>query len=137
MRFYVDGTEIQQVAITADMKEFLRSFYLIFNVAVGGNWPGDHNDETVFPQTMYIDYVRVYEKNGYDAPDAPELNIDEETIGQYIDPSVMNHAIKEGFTDLGNGTVVVFGGGGEPTVKTSEEAVDGTISLVFDFPGGH
>ncbi len=35
----------------------------------------------------------------------------------------MNHAIKEGFTDLGNGTVVVFGGGGEPTVKTSEEAV--------------
>ncbi len=137
MRFYVDGTEIQQVAITADMKEFLRSFYLIFNVAVGGNWPGDPNDETVFPQTMYIDYVRVYEKNGYDAPDAPELNIDEETIGQNIDPSVMNHAIKEGFTDIGNGTVVVFGWGGEPTVKTSEEAVDGAMSLVFDFPGGH
>lgn len=64
-------------------------------------------------------------------------NIDEETIGQNIDPSVMNHAIKEGFTDLGNGTVVVFGGGGEPTVKTSEEAVDGAMSLVFDFPGGH
>ena len=124
MRFYVDGTEIQQVAITADMKEFLRSFYLIFNVAVGGNWPGDPNDETVFPQTMYIDYVRVYEKNGYDAPDAPELNIDEETIGQNIDPSVMNHAIKEGFTDLGNGTVVVFGGGGASGARSGTSVAD-------------
>ena len=30
------------------------------NVAVGGNWPGKPDDTTVFPQRMYVDYVRVY-----------------------------------------------------------------------------
>jgi beta-glucanase (GH16 family) len=34
-------------------------FFLILNIAVGGNWPGDPDDTTTFPQTMTIDYVRV------------------------------------------------------------------------------
>jgi len=38
-----------------------RPFYIILNVAVGGNLPGAPNDETVFPQSMFVDYVRVYE----------------------------------------------------------------------------
>jgi beta-glucanase (GH16 family) len=35
-------------------------FYIILNVAVGGNWPGSPDETTVFPQTMLVDYVRVY-----------------------------------------------------------------------------
>ncbi|MEM9545726.1 MAG: glycoside hydrolase family 16 protein [Bacteroidota bacterium] len=35
-------------------------FYLILNIAVGGTFPGNPNADTVFPQTMYVDYVRVY-----------------------------------------------------------------------------
>eukprot|EP00884_Botryococcus_braunii_P000349 jgi/Botrbrau1/10314/Bobra.0120s0027.1 len=35
-------------------------FYVIINVAVGGNWPGNNIDNSVFPQTMLIDYVRFY-----------------------------------------------------------------------------
>ena len=35
-------------------------FYLLLNVAVGGLFDGPPNDETVFPQTMLVDYVRVY-----------------------------------------------------------------------------
>jgi hypothetical protein len=31
-------------------------------VAVGGNWPGSPDGTTVFPQTMLVDYVRVYQK---------------------------------------------------------------------------
>ncbi|MDM7926582.1 MAG: glycoside hydrolase family 16 protein [bacterium] len=42
---------------------FDQAFYLIFNVAVGGNWPGDPDGSTVFPQRMDIDYVRIYEKD--------------------------------------------------------------------------
>ena len=34
--------------------------FLIFNVAVGGNWPGSPNGTTIFPQRMTVDYVRVY-----------------------------------------------------------------------------
>ncbi|WP_299219083.1 glycoside hydrolase family 16 protein [uncultured Aquimarina sp.] len=37
-----------------------RQFYIILNLAVGGNLPGSPNEETVFPQTMVVDYVRVY-----------------------------------------------------------------------------
>ncbi len=39
---------------------FNNPFYIILNVAVGGNWVGPPNDQTTFPQTMLIDWVRVY-----------------------------------------------------------------------------
>lgn len=35
--------------------------FLIFNVAVGGNWPGYPDETTTFPQHMIVDYVRVYQ----------------------------------------------------------------------------
>jgi beta-glucanase (GH16 family) len=37
------------------------SFFL-FNVAIGGQWPGDPDETTVFPQQMVVDYIRVFEK---------------------------------------------------------------------------
>lgn len=42
-----------------------RPFYMLLNLAVGGLFDGPPNNETVFPQTMLIDYVRVY-KNQFD-----------------------------------------------------------------------
>jgi beta-glucanase (GH16 family) len=42
---------------------FNHPFFIILNVAVGGHYVGSPNQSTVFPQTMYIDYVRVYEGN--------------------------------------------------------------------------
>jgi beta-glucanase (GH16 family) len=40
---------------------FDKPFYLILNIAVGGGWGGQKGvDETVFPQTLAVDYVRVY-----------------------------------------------------------------------------
>jgi beta-glucanase (GH16 family) len=35
--------------------------FFIFNVAVGGNWPGSPDQTTVFPQHMIVDYIRVYQ----------------------------------------------------------------------------
>jgi hypothetical protein len=35
--------------------------FFIFNVAVGGNWPGSPDAGTVFPQKMIVDYIRVYQ----------------------------------------------------------------------------
>jgi beta-glucanase (GH16 family) len=42
---------------------FDKRFHLLFNVAVGGSWPGNPDGTTVFPQQMLVDYVRVYRKN--------------------------------------------------------------------------
>jgi uncharacterized protein (TIGR03437 family) len=36
-------------------------FFIILNVAVGGDWPGSPNSTTQFPQDMLVDYVRVYQ----------------------------------------------------------------------------
>jgi beta-glucanase (GH16 family) len=40
-----------------------REFYIILNIAVGGNLPGPPNADTVFPQTMLVDYVRMYARD--------------------------------------------------------------------------
>lgn len=61
IRGYVDGTEYFVADITPeDLSEFHNNFFIILNVAVGGNWPGSPNETTIFPQTMEVDYVRVY-----------------------------------------------------------------------------
>ncbi|HRP32606.1 MAG TPA: glycoside hydrolase family 16 protein [Agriterribacter sp.] len=42
---------------------FDQRFHFILNVAVGGNWGGTMGiDESIFPQSMQVDYVRVYQK---------------------------------------------------------------------------
>jgi len=42
---------------------FDKRFHLLLNVAVGGNWGGKMGvDDSVFPQQMLVDYVRVYKK---------------------------------------------------------------------------
>ena len=40
---------------------FNAPFFFIFNVAVGGNWPGSPDGTTTFPQRMIVDYVRVFQ----------------------------------------------------------------------------
>lgn len=40
---------------------FNAPFFFIFNVAVGGNWPGSPDANTTFPQRMVVDYVRVFQ----------------------------------------------------------------------------
>ena len=57
--WFVDSTMYYKTYIT---KPFDKRFYLILNVAVGGNWPGSPDYTTYFPQKMFVDYVRVYRK---------------------------------------------------------------------------
>jgi beta-glucanase (GH16 family) len=67
MRWYVDGLLYQtQTAWYTEGHNypapFDQRFHLILNVAVGGNWPGNPDETTLFPQQMEVDYVRVYQK---------------------------------------------------------------------------
>ncbi len=59
--WFVDSTKYYSTTIG---EPFDKSFYLILNVAVGGNWPGAPDYTTYFPQKMLVDYVRVYRKEG-------------------------------------------------------------------------
>jgi beta-glucanase (GH16 family) len=66
IRWFVD--DVQFASVTPDDLPsgrewvFDHPFFLLLNVAVGGNWPGNPDDTTTFPQTMLVDYVRVYQE---------------------------------------------------------------------------
>src|SRR6266516_1210032 len=66
LRFYVDGL-LYKTRTPADLPAgkawvFDHPFFIILNAAVGGDWPGNPNATTVFPQQMLVDYVRVYQQ---------------------------------------------------------------------------
>ncbi|HMG11856.1 MAG TPA: glycoside hydrolase family 16 protein [Gemmatimonadaceae bacterium] len=66
IRWYVDGRQYHRMT-PADLPAgtkwvFDQPFFLLLNVAVGGEWPGDPDASTTFPQTMVVDYVRAYSK---------------------------------------------------------------------------
>lgn len=64
INWYVDNQLYHQSGIAGeDQNEFHQEYWLIFNVAVGGNWPGSPDATTFFPQQMRVDYVRVFQKN--------------------------------------------------------------------------
>lgn len=137
IQFLLDGTPIYQEAVAGDMKEFLRPFYVIMNLAVGGYWPGDPDASTQFPATFYIDYVRYYSIDNLTIPSPPALDTNEERLGPLIDPNMANAAVKDDFTGFGGVSVTPYGAGGEPNLRLSDTAIDGSHSLVYDFPGGN
>ena len=71
MRWYVDG-QLYGTKTTGDWSSsaapsnprapFDSDFHLLLNVAVGGNFPGNPNGSAQWPQTMEVDYVRVYRR---------------------------------------------------------------------------
>lgn len=67
IRFYVDNIlyETQTIDSIPSHKHwaFDHPFFLLLNVAVGGQWPGNPDASTSFPTSMLVDYVRVYKLN--------------------------------------------------------------------------
>jgi beta-glucanase (GH16 family) len=66
IKFWVDNT-LYATRTPADLPAgktwvFQHNFFILLNVAVGGYWPGNPDGTTTFPQTMLVDYVRVYDK---------------------------------------------------------------------------
>lgn len=62
IKWYVNDNQFKVIDITPDhMTEFHAPGFFIFNIAVGGNWPGYPNSSTVFPQQMKVDYIRVFQ----------------------------------------------------------------------------
>jgi beta-glucanase (GH16 family) len=62
LKWYVDNNEFFTFDTTGASKdEFRRSYFLLINLAVGGNWPGAPSASTAFPQKYIVDYVRVFQ----------------------------------------------------------------------------
>lgn len=76
IRFYVDN-DLYATRTPADLPSgagwvYDHPFFILLNLAVGGNWPGPPDVSTTFPATMLVDYVRVYQRaNPLNASDSP------------------------------------------------------------------
>jgi beta-glucanase (GH16 family) len=65
VRFYMDD-QLYQTRTPSDVpagKKWVydHPFFILLNLAVGGQWPGNPDATTQFPQTLTVDYVRVYD----------------------------------------------------------------------------
>lgn len=65
INWFVDGKKYYGVTKTQVQQRgnwvFDQGFFLLLNLAVGGNWPGNPTSGSSFPQRMYVDYIRVYQ----------------------------------------------------------------------------
>ena len=64
IKWFIDDVQYHIVNIENGVNgtsEFHEEFFILLNLAIGGNWPGFDIDDTAFPTKMYIDYVRVYQ----------------------------------------------------------------------------
>ncbi|MGR3809675.1 glycoside hydrolase family 16 protein [Jiulongibacter sp. NS-SX5] len=62
IRWLIDDEQYHVIDTTpAGLSEFQENYFFIFNVAVGGNWPGSPDGTTQFPQRMVVDYIRVFQ----------------------------------------------------------------------------
>ena len=64
IRWYMDDEMYHKLTPAAVPGEWVYNhpFFMILNVAVGGAWPGYPSPDTEFPQTMRVDYVRIYQR---------------------------------------------------------------------------
>ncbi|MBU1097597.1 MAG: hypothetical protein CVV23_11590 [Ignavibacteriae bacterium HGW-Ignavibacteriae-2] len=83
IRWYLDGNQYHVIDITpAELQEFHQNYFIILNLAVGGNWPGSPDATTSFPQRMEVDYVSVYQ----DRSEFPNVTLTNPAAGNIIEP---------------------------------------------------
>jgi len=100
IRWFVDGTQYHVIDITngaGGTDEFQRDFFLLLNMAVGGNWPGFNVDNGALPAKMVVDYVRVYQAGS----DLPGTNIHIEAENWAAMAGVATEACTEGGQNVG------------------------------------
>jgi beta-glucanase (GH16 family) len=80
IRFFVDDRNYfnftKQEQYTWKEWPFDRTFYFILNIAVGGDWGGSQGvDDSIFPQQMIVDYVRIYQQSEDTIPPSKVMGV--------------------------------------------------------------
>lgn len=114
LRWYVDGKVYRTMDVSNDsFSEVRKEYFVIFNMAIGGQWPGYNIDETAFPSTMEVDWVRAYKKV-------------EETTTKYTGPMI---TVTEDAVETCSGKWGSYFGsdwaGASGTSKSTDKAVTG------------
>jgi beta-glucanase (GH16 family) len=62
---FLDGKKYYEMNIKDNINNteaFHKPQFIILNLAIGGDWPKNPDQTTIFPDTVFVDYVRVYQK---------------------------------------------------------------------------
>lgn len=71
IKWFVDGVQFREANIQNGVNNtgaFHNNFFVLLNLAIGGNWPGFNVNDAAFPVRMYVDYVRVYQAGSPSGP---------------------------------------------------------------------
>ncbi|MDO5522085.1 MAG: Ig-like domain-containing protein [bacterium] len=125
IRFYVDGILFNTVNDWFTKKTgfgevtypapFDQDFYLILNLAVGGDWPGSPDETTEFGENaqLLVDYVKVYQKKNYDEnvkkPVINQTFRNPDQTGNYIVNG--NFSLNESLSDATDWSFLLAGNG--------------------------
>ncbi len=139
INFYVDGTLTKSeskwytstdgVGTITYPAPFDQEFYMILNVAVGGNWPGNPDATTDFAKAkMLVDYVKVYQKPSYNEnvvlKEAEVILREPDAAGNYIINSDFSKAEAMDDTD---GWFLKTQSGGDAAASIAENAMTVTL----------
>lgn len=107
IQWTLDGKKFKDANIKNGINgtsEFHAPFFILLNMAVGGNWPGPPDGTSVFPDTMFVDYVRVYQQLTAVAPIS--MSMLSATI--FPNPSDGTCNLKMDVTDAGIYSIRIF-----------------------------
>jgi len=65
IKWFLDDVKYHSVCIndsTNSTSELHKPYYIILNMAIGGDWPQNPDETAQFPDTVFVDYVRVFQK---------------------------------------------------------------------------
>jgi beta-glucanase (GH16 family) len=139
IRWFLDGVQYHEVDISNGANgtsEFHEEFFILLNMAVGGQWPGYEVDNGALPATMQVDYVRVYER-GSTPPPPSGLAIPGRVEAESY--SAMSGIQTEGTTDSGGGENVGWIDSGDWMDYQVNVASSGSYQVDFrvaSAPGG-
>lgn len=147
INWYVDGklihTENDWYSVTEGQGEitypapFDQPFYMILNLAVGGDWPGNPDDTTDIDNAAYcIDYVKVYQKDSYNEnvtkPEKEVVLRDPDANGNYINNG--DFSVAEDLTDEENWKfLTALGGAATAEIRNNEISINTTNEGTADY----
>ncbi|MBR5360646.1 MAG: carbohydrate binding domain-containing protein, partial [Lachnospiraceae bacterium] len=111
---------------------FDQPFHVILNVAVGGNWPGDPDDTTIFDDraAMKVDYVRIFQRDSYDENVTKPVEVLDMREADETGNFVYNSSFEEeDLNDDENWKFLLFNGGeGEAKIENGEIVISSTVA---------
>lgn len=121
--WYIDGIGVASVATPDDMHQ---PMYMLLNLAIGGNWPGNP-DASFTSAQLNVDYIRAYALNSDTGPDASVTPVAVTTPSFTLPADVLNAALvgNGGGTLIGNAlSNILTGGDGSDFIDIQQGGTD-------------